>query len=57
MYITICKIDGQCKFGTLSRAPKAGALGQPRGIGWGGRWEEVSGWGGEDTCIPVADSC
>ena len=57
MYITICKIDGQCKFGTLSRAPKAGALGQPRGIGWGGRWEEGSGWGGEDTCIPVADSC
>ena len=20
--------------------PKAGALGQPRGMGWGGRWEE-----------------
>ena len=23
----------------------AGALGRPRGIGWGGRWEGGSGWG------------
>ena len=23
----------------------AGALGWPRGMGWGGRWEGVSGWG------------
>ena len=23
----------------------AGALGQPRGMEWGGRWEEGSGWG------------
>ena len=23
----------------------AGALRQPRGMGWGGRWEEGSGWG------------
>ena len=23
----------------------AGALGQPRGMVWGGRWEEGSGWG------------
>ena len=38
MYITICKTDDQCKFDALSRAPKAGALWQPRGIGWeGGR--------------------
>ena len=22
-----------------------GALGRPRGIGWGWRWEAVSGWG------------
>ena len=22
-----------------------GALGRPRGIGWGGRWEGASGWG------------
>ena len=24
---------------------RAGALGRPRGIGWGGRQEEGSGWG------------
>ena len=24
---------------------KAGALGRPRGMGWGGRWEGGSGWG------------
>jgi len=23
---------------------RAGALGWPRGMGWGGRWEEGSGW-------------
>ena len=49
MYITICKIDGPCKFDARSRALKASALGQPRGMGWGGRWEGGSGWG--DTCI------
>ena len=36
MYITICKIDG---------APKASGLGQPRGMGWGGRWDGSSEWG------------
>jgi len=24
-------------------------------MGWGGRWEEVSGQG--NTCTPMADSC
>ena len=24
---------------------RASALGRPRGIGWGGRWEGGSGWG------------
>ena len=24
---------------------RAGALGRPRGIGWGGRWEGGPGWG------------
>ena len=43
MYITICKIDDQCKFDALSRALKAGALGQPRGMEWGGEWEGISG--------------
>ena len=44
MYIAICEIDHQSKFDAWSRALKASALGQPRGMGWG----EVSGWG--DTC-------
>ena len=35
--------------------PKAGALGQPRGVGWGGRWEAVQDEG--NTWITVADSC
>ena len=39
------------KQGTL----KASALGQPRGMGWGRRWEWGSGQG--NTCTPVADSC
>ena len=55
MYITIYKIDDLCKFDARSRAVKAGALGQPRGMGWVGRWKEGSGWG--DTCTPMADAC
>ena len=55
MYITICKIDDQCKSNAWSRALKADALGQPRRMGWGGRWEGSSWWG--DTCIPIANSC
>ena len=43
VYITTCKIDDQCKLDAWSRAPKVGSLGQPRGIGWGGQWEEGSG--------------
>ena len=46
MYITIIKIDDHSKFHAWSRVPKAGALGQPRGRGWGGRGEEGSEWGG-----------
>ena len=53
-YITICKIDDQCKFDAWSRAHKAGALRQPRGLGCGGRWEGVQDSG--DTCAPMADS-
>ena len=37
MYITMFKIDGQRKFDARSKAPKASALGQSRGIGWGGK--------------------
>ena len=32
-------------------AQETGALSQPRGVGWGRRWEEG------DICIPMADSC
>ena len=54
MYITICKIDDQSKLGARNRALKASALGPPRGMWWGGRWESSSGWG--NTCAPMADS-
>ena len=37
-------MDDQSKFDAWRRALKACALGQPRGTGWGGRWEEGSGW-------------
>ena len=33
----------------------AGALGRPRGMGWGGRREGGSGLG--NTCKSMADSC
>ena len=53
MSIIICKIDDQGKFDAWSWAPKASALGQPRGIGWEGRWAGGSGWGGHMyTCGP-----
>ena len=35
--LTICEIDDQSKFDAWNRALKAGAPGQPRGMGWGGR--------------------
>ena len=31
--------------GCMRQVLGAGALGWPRGMGWGGRWEEGSGWG------------
>ena len=31
--------------GYMRQVLRAGALGWPRGIGWGGRWEGGSGWG------------
>jgi len=50
MYITICEIDQQSKFDTWNRAFKAGAQGQPWGVGWGGRWEGVQDGGHMYTC-------
>ena len=29
----------------MRQALRAGALGRPRGMGWGRRWERGSGWG------------
>ena len=31
--------------GCMRQVLGAGALGRPRGMGWGGRWKEGSGWG------------
>ena len=50
-FLTHSSADGQ--LGCM--APKAGALGQPRGIGCGGWWEGVQDRA--DTHIPGADSC
>ena len=35
IYITICKTDSQWEFNVWCREPKASALWQPRGVGWG----------------------
>ena len=39
----------------VAQETQAGALYQPRGVGWGGRWEGASMGG--DICISMADSC
>ena len=41
MYITICEIDRQSRFDAWDRVLKAGALGWPWGVGWGGKMEGV----------------
>ena len=38
----------------MAQETQTGALCQPRGVGWGGRWEFQKG---KDVCIPMADSC
>ena len=45
MYIIICWIDRQSRFDAWDRVLRAGALGWPWGMGWGGRWEGGSRWG------------
>ena len=45
MYIIIYETDCQFRFDAWDRVLRAGALGWPRGMGWGGRWEWGSGWG------------
>ena len=41
-YITIYKIDNQLGNCCMSQETQSGALSQPRGVGWGGRWERGS---------------
>ena len=53
VYITICKIDDQCKFNAWSWALKASAVGQPRGMGWGGRRTWGFGIGGHVHPWPI----
>ena len=38
-YITICKIDSQWGICCMAQETQTGSLYQPRGVGWGGRWE------------------
>ena len=45
MYIIICETDRQSRFYAWDMVLGAGALGWPRGMIWGGRWEGDSGWG------------
>ena len=43
--ILSCETDHQSGFDAWDRVLRAGALGWPWGMGWGGRWEGDSGWG------------
>ena len=45
MYIIIWGVDHWSRFDPWDRVLRAGALGWPWGMGWGGRWEWGSGWG------------
>ena len=45
MYNIICETNHQSRFDAWFRMLRAGALGWPRGMGWGERWEGGSGWG------------
>ena len=38
-YITTCKIDSQWEFAVMFQETQTGTCYQPRGVGWGGRWE------------------
>ena len=41
----------------MAQETQTEALYQPRGVGWGGRWERGSKGGDMYICIPMADSC
>ena len=44
-YVIICEMNHQSRFNAWDRVLGAGALGWPRRMGWGGKWEGSSGWG------------
>ena len=44
MYIIKCETDHQSRW-MHETLLGADALGWPRGMGWGGKWEGISGWG------------
>ena len=39
MCMTMCKIGNQWEFAIWHKLPKSGALWQPKGVGWRGRWQ------------------
>ena len=45
--LSIGSAENKCpgQVGCMRQVLGAGALGRPRGMGWGGRWEGGSGWG------------
>jgi len=45
MYNIIYETNRQSRFDAWYRVLRSGALGWPRGMGWGGRMEGGSGWG------------
>ena len=45
MDVIICETNHQSRFDAWFRVLGAGALGWPRGMGYGGSWEGDSGWG------------
>ena len=54
-YITICKIDSQWEFAVCLRKLKQGLCINLEG--WDGERGTREVQEGEDTCIPMADSC
>ena len=55
MYIIIYEMNHQSRFNAWDRVLRAGALGWPRGMEWGGRWG--GGFRMGNTCTPGADLC
>ena len=47
------RANGNC---CMAQETQTGALYQPRGVGWGGRFKSEFQKGGS-ICIPLADSC